>query len=94
MMTLGLSEDATSSDSSLAELGGDSLAAIQFARAVSDAAGVALPVSFVLDRSHSLSAIIAKACQTPCKPCVLLGLPALRVTELHRWLLLFRHAAS
>ena len=45
MMTLGLSEDATSGDSSLAELGGDSLAAIQFARAVSDAAGVALPVS-------------------------------------------------
>ncbi len=43
---------------SFGQLGGDSLAAIQFARYVSELCGVNLPVSFVLDHSHSLQAII------------------------------------
>ena len=62
-LTLGLSEsDLVSSDhSSFGALGGDSLAAIQFARAVDDLCGVPLPVSFVLDQNNHLLAIIAKA---------------------------------
>ena len=43
---------------SFGQLGGDSLAAIQFARYVSELCGINLPVSFVLDHSHSLQAII------------------------------------
>ena len=42
---------------SFGQLGGDSLAAIQFARYVGELCGVNLPVSFVLDHSHSLDAI-------------------------------------
>ena len=62
-LTLGLSEaDLNSSEhSSFGALGGDSLAAIQFARAIDDLCGVPLPVSFVLDQNNTLSAIIAKA---------------------------------
>jgi hypothetical protein len=60
-VTLGL-DDADMADvdgRSFGQLGGDSLAAIQFARAVSELCGVNLPVSFVLDHSHSLGAITA-----------------------------------
>ena len=62
-LTLGLSEAdlAHSEAASFAQLGGDSLAAIQFARAIDDLCGVPLPVSFVLDHSNSLAAITAKA---------------------------------
>ena len=62
-LTLGLSEAdlANGDDASFAQLGGDSLAAIQFARAIDDLCGVPLPVSFVLDHSNSLAAITAKA---------------------------------
>ena len=42
---------------SWAQLGGDSLAAIQFARRISEACGVNLPVSYVLDKSRTLGAI-------------------------------------
>ena len=58
-VTLGLAnEDMTDvSARSFGQLGGDSLAAIQFARHVSELCGVNLPVSFVLDHSHSLQAI-------------------------------------
>ena len=42
---------------SWAALGGDSLAAIQFARRVSEACGVSLPVSYVLDKSRTLDGI-------------------------------------
>ena len=47
-------------DTSFVQLGGDSLAAIQFTREVNDACGVDMPVSFVLDHSHTLTAIITK----------------------------------
>ena len=62
-LTLGLSEAdlARSEEASFAQLGGDSLAAIQFARGIDDLCGVPLPVSFVLDHSNSLAAITAKA---------------------------------
>lgn len=58
-MTLGLADkDMTDvSSRSFLQLGGDSLAAIQFARYVSELCGVNLPVSYVLDHSHSLQAI-------------------------------------
>jgi acyl carrier protein len=45
---------------SFGQLGGDSLAAIQFARYVSELCGINMPVSFVLDHSHSLQDIIDK----------------------------------
>ncbi len=63
-LTLGLSEAdlAQGDDASFAQLGGDSLAAIQFARSIDDLCGVPLPVSFVLDHSNSLAGITAKAC--------------------------------
>ena len=59
-VTLGLADgDMTGvSGRSFAQLGGDSLAAVQFARHVSELCGVNLPVSYVLDHSHSLQAII------------------------------------
>lgn len=44
---------------SWAQLGGDSLGAVQFARRVSDACGVNLPASFVLDKSQTLEATAA-----------------------------------
>lgn len=58
-VTLGLADEdmADIGGRSFAQLGGDSLAAIQFARHVSELCGVNLPVSFVLDHSHSLQAI-------------------------------------
>ncbi len=58
-VTLGLAEEdmADVASRSFAQLGGDSLAAIQFARYVGELCGVNLPVSFVLDHSHSLQAI-------------------------------------
>ena len=58
-MTLGLAEEDMTdvAGRSFAQLGGDSLAAIQFARYVGELCGVNLPVSFVLDHSHSLQAI-------------------------------------
>ena len=60
-VTLGLDEEdvAGTEGRSFAQLGGDSLAAIQFARSVGELCGVNLPVSFVLDHSHSLGAIAA-----------------------------------
>ena len=48
------------SSSSFTQLGGDSLAAIQFARRVDDLCGTHLPVSFVLDHSHSMADIVKK----------------------------------
>ena len=59
-VTLGLADgDMTDvSGRSFAQLGGDSLAAVQFARHVSELCGVNLPVSYALDHSHSLQAII------------------------------------
>ena len=62
-LTLGLSEADLegAGGSSFGALGGDSLAAIQFARAIDDLCGVPLPVSFVLGRTSSLDAITAKA---------------------------------
>ena len=62
-LTLGLSEAdlANGDDASFAQLGGDSLAAIQFARTIDELCGVPLPVSFVLDHSNSLAAITSKA---------------------------------
>ena len=65
-LTLGLSEAdlANGEDASFAQLGGDSLAAIQFARTIDELCGVPLPVSFMLDHSNSLAAITAKARRT------------------------------
>ena len=65
-LTLGLSEAdlASGTDASFTQLGGDSLAAIQFARTIDELCGVPLPVSFVLDHSNSLAAITAKARRT------------------------------
>ena len=48
------------SNSTFNELGGDSLAAIQFAREVDELCGSHLPVSFVLDQSHCIADIIHK----------------------------------
>ncbi len=61
-VTLGLDDAdmAGVEGRSFGQLGGDSLAAIQFARYVSELCGVNLPVSFVLDHSHSLQDIINK----------------------------------
>ena len=68
MLTLGVSEtDVGDADASFGQLGGDSLAAIQFAREVSELCGVSLPVSFVLDHSHSLKDITEKA-RAPAAP--------------------------
>ena len=62
MLTLGVGEsDVGDAEASFGQLGGDSLAAIQFAREVSELCGVSLPVSFVLDHSHSLRDITEKA---------------------------------
>lgn len=36
------------------------MAAVQFARRVSNACGVNLPASFVLDKSHTVESIIAR----------------------------------
>ena len=55
-----LGVDTADLGSSFMQLGGDSLAAVQFARGVSDACGVELPVSFVLDHAHSLTSIVDK----------------------------------
>lgn len=52
--------------SSFTQLGGDSLAAIQFARRVDDLCGTHLPVSFVLDHSHSMADVVKKVCR-PCR---------------------------
>ena len=59
-VTLGLADEdmAGISGRSFGQLGGDSLAAIQFARHVSELCGVNLQVPYVLDHSHSLQAII------------------------------------
>lgn len=46
--------------SSFNQLGGDSLAAIQFAREVDELCGTTLPVSFVLDHSHTMKDIVEK----------------------------------
>ncbi len=61
-LTLGVSDaDLGDGNASFGQLGGDSLAAIQFAREVSELCGVSLPVSFVLDHSQSLRDIVNKA---------------------------------
>ena len=53
-----------------AQLGGDSLAAIQFARRVSEACGVSLPVSYVLDKSRTLGAVAEHVqALVRCVPC-------------------------
>jgi acyl carrier protein len=61
-VTLGLTDEdmAGVEARSFGQLGGDSLAAIQFARYVSELCGINMPVSFVLDHSHSLLDIIDK----------------------------------
>ena len=60
-LTLGIdSEKMGNGSSSFTQLGGDSLAAIQFAREVDELCGTHLPVSFVLDHSHSMQDIVAK----------------------------------
>jgi hypothetical protein len=51
--------------SSFRQLGGDSLASIQFGRALEELTGAALPVPFILDHSHSLRDIVAEA-RTAC----------------------------
>lgn len=45
---------------SFTQLGGDSLAAIQYAREVDELCGTHLPVSFVLDHSHSMKDVVLK----------------------------------
>ena len=61
-LTLGVDiKELGEGGSRFAQLGGDSLAAIQFAREVDELCGTSLPVSFVLDRSHSLQDIARKA---------------------------------
>ena len=61
-MTLGTDpEELGDGSSSFNQLGGDSLAAIQFAREVDELCGTNLPVSFVLDHSHSMQDIVEKA---------------------------------
>lgn len=47
------------------QLGGDSLAAIQFTREVDELCGTTLPVSFVLDHSHSMKDIVEKVDHLP-----------------------------
>lgn len=70
-ITLGVdASDLGSGNESFNQLGGDSLASIQFAREVEELCGVNLPVSFVLDNSHSLKAIITKVCLTLLYACL------------------------
>ncbi len=60
-LTLGVDTNELGDDSaSFNQLGGDSLAAIQFAREVDELCGTTLPVSFVLDHSHSMKDIVEK----------------------------------
>ena len=60
-LTLGIDPaEMGDGSNSFNQLGGDSLAAIQFAREVDDLCGTHLPVSFVLDHSHSMQDIVAK----------------------------------
>ena len=60
-VTLGIDPaEMGDGSSSFNQLGGDSLAAIQFAREVDELCGTTLPVSFVLDHSHSMQDIIEK----------------------------------
>ena len=60
-VTLGIDpEEMGDSSASFNQLGGDSLAAIQFAREVDELCGTHLPVSFVLDHSHSIQDIVDK----------------------------------
>ena len=60
-ITLGIDpEEMGDSSTSFNQLGGDSLAAIQFAREVDELCGTHLPVSFVLDHSHSMQDIVEK----------------------------------
>lgn len=60
-MTLGIDTgEMGDGSSSFNQLGGDSLAAIQFAREVDNLCGTTLPVSFVLDHSHSMKDIVDK----------------------------------
>ena len=60
-LTLGIdTTELGDGNSSFNQLGGDSLAAIQFAREVDNLCGTTLPVSFVLDHSHSMKDIIEK----------------------------------
>lgn len=62
-LTLGIdTEELGDGSSSFNQLGGDSLAAIQFAREVDNLCGTTLPVSFVLDHSHSMKDIVEKVC--------------------------------
>ena len=66
-VTLGIDPaEMGDGSSSFNQLGGDSLAAIQFAREVDELCGTTLPVSFVLDHSHSMQDIIEKvSCAAP-----------------------------
>ena len=62
-LTLGIdTSELGDGSSSFNQLGGDSLAAIQFAREVDELCGTTLPVSFVLDHSHSMKDIVEKVC--------------------------------
>ena len=51
---LGLSEGDIGAGGSFRQLGGDSLASIQFGRLLEELTGAALPVPFILDHSHSM----------------------------------------
>ena len=71
-VTLGIDPaEMGDGSSSFNQLGGDSLAAIQFAREVDELCGTTLPVSFVLDHSHSIQDIIEKVSSQACMigPC-------------------------
>ena len=60
-LTLGIdTEEMGDCSASFNQLGGDSLAAIQFTREVDELCGTTLPVSFVLDHSHSMTDIVEK----------------------------------
>ncbi len=60
-LTLGIdTEEMGDCSASFNQLGGDSLAAIQFTREVDELCGTTLPVSFVLDHSHSMKDIVEK----------------------------------
>ena len=62
-MTLGVEFlEMGAGSSSFTQLGGDSLAAIQFARRVDELCGTHLPVSFVLDHSHTMADVAMKVC--------------------------------
>lgn len=74
---------------SFAQLGGDSLAAIQFARYVGELCGVNLPVSFVLDHSHSLQAIADRVQQlVRCGPFLGVTCPA------WTWMMLYKSVST